>query len=77
MILSGCATSGAPSAGKQGYFISTACEDLARNVNEPTVTLATNPKLAVGEFKVALGEANGNLTATRTCQANQRLLLAR
>ncbi|WP_256468903.1 hypothetical protein [Bradyrhizobium sp. 76] len=36
------------------------------------VTLNTDPKLAVGEYKVALDEANGNLDATRDCQVSQR-----
>ncbi|WP_453966531.1 hypothetical protein [Bradyrhizobium elkanii] len=46
-------------------------------VDDGRVTPKTNPKIAVGEYRVALGEANGNITATRTCQANQRKRLAR
>jgi hypothetical protein len=76
MILSGCATSGAPSV-KEGFQLSRECEHLATNVDEPTVTLTTDPKLAVGEYKVALDGANTNLTATRTCQSNQRKRLSR
>lgn len=41
------------------------------------VTVTTNPKLAVGEYRVALGEANDNITATRECQSNQRKRLAK
>lgn len=81
MILSGCASSGAPSIGKQGYQLSRACEQLAANVVDPleagTVTVRTDPKLAVGEYRVALGEANDNLDATRTCQENQRKRVAK
>lgn len=58
-------------------FLPSDCENLARNVAAPTVTLATNPKYAVGQYAVALGSANNNLTATRTCQVNQRKRLAR
>lgn len=57
--------------------ISRSCEQLAQNVAEPNVTVETDPKLAVGEYVVALDEANTNLTATRTCQANQRQRLAK
>ncbi|MGX1353357.1 hypothetical protein AB7M49_006978 [Bradyrhizobium elkanii] len=81
MSLAACATLGAPSVDKQAYSLSTDCENLARNVSDPVddgrVTPKTNPKIAVGEYRVALGEANGNITATRTCQANQRKRLAR
>ncbi|MGY4333179.1 hypothetical protein ACVWWG_007596 [Bradyrhizobium sp. LB7.2] len=81
MILSGCATSGAPSVDAQSVHVSTACEGLAQNVVDPleagTVTVTTNPKLAVGEYRVALGEANDNITATRECQSNQRKRLAK
>jgi hypothetical protein len=68
---------GAPSQSKQGHYIPRDCENLAQNVDDPAVTLATNPKLAVGEYKVALGQANDNITATRNCQANQRNRLAK
>lgn len=81
MSLGGCATLGAPSVDKQAVYISTDCEDLARDVPDPIddgrVTKRTNPKIMVGEYRVALGEARGNLSATRTCQANQRKRLAR
>lgn len=52
--------------------ISRECEHLAENVTEPIVTLETDPKLAVGEYAVALHAANGNLDATLTCQIRQR-----
>lgn len=81
MSLAGCATSGAPSVDNQSYHLSTDCENLARNVSDPVddgrITRKTNPKIAVGEYRVALGEANDNITATRTCQTNQRKRLAR
>lgn len=81
MILSGCAHSAAPSAGNQGYQLSRACEQLAQNVVDPqdagTITVNTDPKLAVGEYKVALGQANDNLDATRDCQVSQRQRVAR
>lgn len=41
------------------------------------MTIRTDPKLAVGEYRVALGEANDNLDATRVCQQNQRKRVAR
>lgn len=75
MILSGCAHSVAPS--NLSIQIPRDCEALARNVEDPALDVATDPKLAVGEYEVALDEANGNLTATRTCQANQRKRFAK
>jgi hypothetical protein len=45
---------------------------LAVEVDHPTVTAKTDPKLAVGEYVVALDEANGNIANTRTCQQRQR-----
>jgi len=41
------------------------------------VTEKINPKLAVGEYVVALDEANGNLDGTRECQRRQRERFAR
>ncbi len=81
MILSGCASSGAPSLGNNGFQLSRVCENLAANVEDPqdvgTVTVNTDPKLAVGEYKVALGAANDNIDATRQCQVNQRKRVAK
>lgn len=75
-ILSGCAHSPAAPA-STSVQISRSCEQLAQNVDAPDVSIEIDPKLAVGEYVVALDEANTNLTATRTCQANQRQRLAK
>jgi hypothetical protein len=79
-ILSGCATSGAPSQGSQAVHLSRDCEYLAANVEDPLeagrITQRTDPKLAAGEYRVALGEANDNIDATRSCQEKQRARLA-
>ncbi|UFZ05492.1 hypothetical protein LQG66_04010 [Bradyrhizobium ontarionense] len=48
------------------------CEQLARNVDDPTVGETSDPWRAIGEYAVALGEANGNIDATRECQRRQR-----
>ena len=54
------------------------CERLAGNVNDPVVDAGTtDPWRAVGEYAVALGEANANLDATRACQQTQRKRLAK
>ena len=59
-----------------GVQLSRECEHLAANVADPLddgrITERTDPKLAAGEYRVALGEANDNIDATRTCQAHQR-----
>lgn len=79
--MSGCASFSAPSAGNNSFQLSRECEHLAANVADPldagTVTVKTNPKRAVGEYRVALGQANDNIDATRTCQADQRSRLAK
>lgn len=81
MSLTGCSTFSAPSAGNNGFQLSRDCEQLAANVADPVdidpVTVKSNPKLAVGEYRVALGQANDNIDATRTCQADQRHRLAK
>jgi hypothetical protein len=48
---------------------------LAANVNDPVV--GTDPWYAIGEYAVALGEANANIDGTRTCQEKQRKRLAK
>jgi hypothetical protein len=52
---------------------------LAANVPDPVedgrIAVGGNPKRAVGEYRVALGSANRNINATRTCQAEQRVRL--
>lgn len=54
---------------------------MAANVADPLddgrITQQTDPKLAVGEYRVALGTANDNLAATRTCQQGQRARVAK
>jgi hypothetical protein len=81
MIFNGCARSVAPSVESNGFQLSRNCERLAANVEDPQdagrLTLNTDPKLAVAEYKVALGEANDNIDATRECQANQRKRVAK
>lgn len=53
------------------------CEDLAETVPHPEPSKAVDPKVTVGEYSIALDEANGNLKDTRTCQANQRKRFAK
>lgn len=48
------------------------CERLAANINDPAIGEATDPWRAIGEYAVALGEANANIDATRECQRRQR-----
>jgi len=57
--------------------LSRECERLAANINDPDVTESSDPWRAVGEYAVALGEANGNIDATRKCQQKQRARLAK
>lgn len=80
-ILSGCGHSAPPSVENNGFQLSRECELLAGDVEDPQdagrVTVNTPPKLAVGEYKVALGEARDNIAATRDCQAGQRKRLAK
>jgi hypothetical protein len=49
-----------------------ACEDLAKTVDHPDLVEGGDPRVAVGEYAVALDTANGNIDATRKCQAGQR-----
>jgi|GEM_PF-5819935 len=53
------------------------CENLARNVDDPALGKKPDPWRVIGQYAVALGEANGNLDATRACQAGQRERLAK
>lgn len=48
------------------------CELLAATVAYPAVTKGQSAKVAVARHRAALGQANGNLVATRTCQEQQR-----
>lgn len=71
---SGCASSsgGPPPASANGVYVPRDCESLARNVDDPVVGPRSDPWRVIGEYAVALGEANGNIDATRQCQAGQR-----
>lgn len=71
MTCAGCATSpGSPSVA--AVQIPRDCEDLAREVAYPAVTKGQSAKVAVARHRAALGQANGNLRATRECQVQQR-----
>ena len=48
------------------------CELLAKTVSYPAVTKGQAPKVALARHRAALGQANTNLVATRTCQEKQR-----
>ena len=61
-----------PPAGANGVHVPRDCEGLARNVDDPSVGPRSDPWRVIGEYAVALGEANGNIDATRQCQAGQR-----
>ncbi|UGA45993.1 hypothetical protein HU230_0008125 [Bradyrhizobium quebecense] len=50
---------------------------MAQNVNDPAVPDHPDPWRVIGEYAVALGEANSNIDATRTCQQHQRERLAK
>lgn len=77
MTLAGCASSSAVAPGTPSMRLSRECESLAREADHPQITARTHPKLAVGEYAVALNAANGNLDATRECQRLQRERLAK
>lgn len=53
------------------------CEELDREVDHPAVDRNSNPKFVVGEYAVALSNANDNMAASRSCQQNQRERLAK
>lgn len=75
-ILAGCASSSAVAPASPNAQLSRECETLAKESEHPQLSLRTNPKLAVGEYAVALNTANDNLGATRECQRLQRERLA-
>jgi len=73
--LSGCGSSreiARSPVAKPAIQLTRDCEQLARTVDDPEITADTDPKLAVGEYVVALGDANDNISATRECQRRQR-----
>lgn len=55
-----------------GVQIPRDCELLAKPVPYPAVTAGMSAKVAVARHRAALGQANGNLVATRDCQIAQR-----
>jgi hypothetical protein len=57
--------------------LSPACEQLAQNVNDPVIPDRPDPWRVIGEYAVALGEANGNIDATRECQTRQRVRMGK
>ncbi len=48
------------------------CERLAAAVPLPDLAKGQNAKAALAQHRAGLIRANGNLDATRECQANQR-----
>lgn len=48
------------------------CERLAVSIPLPDITKGQNAKAALAQHRSALIRADGNLDATRQCQANQR-----
>jgi hypothetical protein len=71
MTCAGCKTLGdSPSA--PAVQIPRDCEDLAKEVPYPPVTKGQSAKASVAKHRAALGQANGNLKATRECQTHQR-----
>jgi hypothetical protein len=74
-LFNGAAGTPSPAPTNHSVALSRECERLAKNVDDPQV--GTDPWFAVGEYAVALGEANGNIDATRTCQGKQRKRLAK
>jgi hypothetical protein len=76
LTLTACATSqGSPPAGS--IQIPRDCELLAKTVPYPAVSKGQSAKAALARHRAALGQANGNLVATRECQALQRERFAR
>lgn len=66
-----CATSPA-SPTRATVQIPADCERLAQTVPYPAVDKGMSAKVAVARHRAALGQANTNLVATRTCQEKQR-----
>jgi hypothetical protein len=71
LMLTACAGSqGSPT--RATVQIPQDCELLAQTVPYPAVSTGQNAKVSVARHRAALGQANGNLVATRTCQEQQR-----
>lgn len=76
LILTGCATSqNAPES--VSVQIPRDCERLAATVPLPDLAKGQNAKASLAQHRGGLIRANGNLDATRECQANQRDRFAR
>lgn len=69
--LTGCATV-SPGNPKLQVAIPTACEELAKEVSAPALREGDKALAALARTRAALGMANGNIRATRDCQASQR-----
>lgn len=65
------------SVSPQGIQIPRDCEQLAKRVNEPAWRTGDSAKMLLGRTTSSLIQANGNLDATRTCQARQRQQFAK
>lgn len=81
-ISSGCTLFSAasrepPAPTNHGVTLSRECERLAKNVDDPVVVEPIDPWHVIAEYAVALGDANGNIDATRECQEQQRKRLAK
>lgn len=61
---------------KGGITVGRDCERLAAEVPAPGISEGGDVFVSIAEHRVALGQANGNLRATRTCQINQRKRLS-
>lgn len=57
--------------------LSPACEQLAKNIGDPVIPDHPDPWFVIGEYAVALGDANSNIDATRECQKRQRVRMGK
>ena len=74
-MLIGCAHSNNAPA-NASITIGRDCENLAQEVAAPDLVEGANVFESVADYRVALGQANRNIRATRTCQVKQRKRLA-
>jgi hypothetical protein len=72
--LIGCAHSNSAPA-NASITIGRDCENLSREVPAPDIVEGGDVFASVAEHRVALGQANRNIRATRTCQVKQRVRL--
>lgn len=71
LTFAGCATSRIDPA-KPAVQIPRDCENLAQPVPYPGLAKGQSAKASLARHRAALGQANGRLSATHACQANQR-----